>query len=164
MREFDSEFTERHENLVKDLEYIDLKINGIGRNITYLQTSIDRMGVIISDAEDNKLRSHYYSIQTEILKTLAMYDSNMQSLLDLKFKYRREQDDLSVKSQRFLHIELEKVKSDIAKTNSSHMEVIDALTKLLSGKVNSNSNNTSSENTTPDNKIPIFDFTPDEMI
>lgn len=159
MREFDSEFTERHDNLVKDLEYIDLKINGINRNIISIQSNIDRLGAVISDAEDNKLRSQYYSIQNEMLKTLSMYDSNMQSLLDLRFKYRREQDDLSVKTQRFLHVELEKVKSDISRTSNTHIDVITALTKLLSG-----SSKSINDSTEQDKSQPMFDFSLDEQI
>lgn len=153
MRDFDDEFNERHLNLVKDLEYLDLKINSVNRNIIFLQSNIDRITAIIDDAEDNKLRSQYYGIQNEMLKTLALYDNNMQSLLDLKHKYRKEQDDLSVKSQRFLHIELERVKSDIAKSNTSHTEVIETLTRLLSGSKAEEIKNK-----------PIFDFSPDELI
>lgn len=158
MEDFQKEFSNRHQNLLKDLEYIDSKINTINKNIILLQSNIDRLTDLITNATDTKAKGQYFNIQSDILKTLSMYNDNMQRLLDLKFKYRTEQDDLTFKTNRFIHVELERVKSDIAKSSSAHNDVIAALTKLLSGK---NVDNTQQEENKPNFN---FNFTDDEQI
>ena len=48
-----------------------------------------------------------YVILNKTLELLPLYHSNQQRFLDLKFKYRKEQDDMKYKIVRMINIELE---------------------------------------------------------
>ena len=68
-----------------------------------------------------------YSVQADILRTLALYNDNYQRLLDLKFKYRSEHNDFRLKTARFNEIEL---KRNLQEADISYRSVITALNKL----------------------------------
>jgi hypothetical protein len=110
-------------NLETDISHIDFRLNTINKNIVLLQSNVDRLTQIIMSSSVDKMS--LYNAQAESLRTLALYNDNYQRLLDLKFKYRTEQDDLSLKS----------FKLNADSSGTSHNELIQALSKL--GNINS---------------------------
>jgi len=125
--EFKLEFT----GLDNDIAHIDSRLERINANIVLLQSNVDRLTQLIlnsSGPSQNQVdRSKLYSIQADILRTLALYNDNYQRLLDLKFKYRSEHNDFRVKTARFTEIEL---KRNIQEADISYNSVILALNKL----------------------------------
>jgi len=134
----DIEFKNEFLGLQNDIAHIDLRLDKINANIILLQTNIDRITTLIlnSVSNQNQDRGKLYSIQADILRTLALYNDNYQRLLDLKFKYRAEHDDFKIKTSKFTEIEL---KRNIQEADISYNNVILALNKL-SENIGSNSN------------------------
>lgn len=121
--EFDQEF----KNFDDDISHIDDRLDGINANIVLLQTHIDRLTQLILNA-NNQDRNKYYSAQSNILKTLALYNDNYQRLLELKYKYRTEQGEYKLKTRKFIEIELKRI--DQSEDSISHTQLIQSLSKL----------------------------------
>jgi hypothetical protein len=81
-------------------------------------------------------RGQLYSVQADVLRTLALYNDNYQRLLDLKFKYRAEHNDFRIKTVRFSEIE---IKRNLQEADISYNSVIMALSKLSDHIVTNNS-------------------------
>lgn len=130
--EFKSEFN----GLDGDIAHIDSRLDKINSNIVLLQSNIDRITQLILSTRPNLQqssgstqpdKSKLYSIQADILRTLALYNDNYQRLLELKFKYRSEHNDFRLKTERFNKIELVR---NLQEADVSYHNVIMALNKL----------------------------------
>lgn len=123
--EFKSEFTGLH----NDILHIDSRLDKINANIVLLQSNVDRITQLIlsNTSTQPQDRGKLYAIQSDILRTLALYNDNYQRLLDLKFKYRAEHDDFRIKTSKFTEIDL---KRNIQEADISYNNVILALNKL----------------------------------
>lgn len=128
------EFKLEFSGLDKDITHIDSRLDKINANIVLLQSNIDRITQLIltanpttqpNSSQPNK--NQLYSIQADILRTLALYNDNYQRLLELKFKYRSEHNDFRLKTERFNKIELVR---NLQEADVSYHNVIMALNKL----------------------------------
>jgi hypothetical protein len=119
---FKSEFS----GLEGDINHIDLRLDRINGNIVLLQTNVDRLTQLILQASSQD-KSKFYSVQSDILRTLSLYNDNYQRLLELKFKYRSEHNDFKMKTTRFTEIELKK---NLEEADVSYNTVLVALNKL----------------------------------
>lgn len=125
----DTEFKNEFTGLFNDINHIDSRLDKINANIVLLQSNVDRVTQLIlsSTSTQPQDRGKLYAIQSDILRTLALYNDNYQRLLDLKFKYRAEHDDFRLKTSKFTEIEL---KRNIQEADISYNSVILALNKL----------------------------------
>jgi hypothetical protein len=120
-------FISENENLQQDIIQLDLQISSIQKHIITLESTI----IAVEQALNNPAnkgnpsfdRNKLYAILNKTLEILSMYHSNQQRFLDLKFKYRKEQDDLKYKIVRMISIELEQFN----KHSQSNMEVLETL-------------------------------------
>lgn len=148
------------DDLELDISHINDRLNNINKNMILLQHNIDRLTNLIlhsSNAQANANQgpisqktstSHYYTIQNEALKVLALYNDNYQRLLDLKFKYRSSHGEFKLKTRRFIELELKRLESG-SDNEMSYNQVLKALSTL---------------STTTDNTALNFDFNKDEII
>lgn len=141
----EQDFKNNFENLDFDISHIDIKLDSINKNIILLQNNIDRITNLLINTKNPQDRIKIYEIQSNALKTLALFDDNYHRLLDLKYKYRTEQDDLSIKSKRLVFIELVKINKEIE--DESHIELMKKLSALSAQKTDLS-----------------FDFKDDELI
>lgn len=129
------EFKPEINGLNSDISHIDLRLDKINANIVLLQSNIDRITQLILSTspvqqpqqKQQPDKSRLYSIQADILRTLALYNDNYQRLLDLKFKYRSEHNDFRFKTIRLIEVEL---KRNLQDADISYNSVILALNKL----------------------------------
>jgi hypothetical protein len=132
--------------LDNDIAHIDSRLDRINANIVLLQSNVDRITQLILTANpttqpnsNQPNKSQLYSVQADILRTLALYNDNYQRLLDLKFKYRSEHNDFRLKTARFNEIEL---KRNIQEADISYRSVITALNKLSEESTSTTTNST----------------------
>lgn len=128
------DFKPEFSGLDNDITHIDSRLDRINANIVLLQSNVDRITQMILTANpttqpnsNQSNKSQLYSVQADILRTLALYNDNYQRLLDLKFKYRSEHNDFRLKTARFNEIEL---KRNLQEADISYRSVITALNKL----------------------------------
>lgn len=126
------EFKELKDNLKSDIDNIDARLIDISKNSNLLQSNIDRMSNIIlnTNTQQNQNLGKFYAIQTDLLKTLTGYNDNYEKLLNLKFKYRSQQNDLTLKIVRFYQLELKKLENDIQEEDVNYKSVLNSIAKL----------------------------------
>lgn len=151
------DFEKDFENFDNDISHIDDRLDKINSNIVLLQSHIDRLTQLILTASSNQDKSKYYSAQSNMLKTLSLYNDNYQRLLELKFKYRSEQGEYKLKTRKFIEIELKRLEQTDEGSTISYNQVLQSLTKLASASTNldNGDNNNSKLN---------FQFSDDEKI
>lgn len=122
--QLEDKFKPEHTNLNKDINYLDLQISGIQKHIILLESTISSIEQALNNKSNPNIdRSKYFGILNKTIELLALYHGSVSKFLDLKFKYRKEQDDLKFKVVRMINIELESAK----KNNSQYSDVLDIL-------------------------------------
>lgn len=120
-------FTNEIENLNTDISYLDIQISAVQKHIITLESTITYIEQSLNNPSNknnpNFDRTKLYNILNKTLEILSYYHSNQQKFLDLKYKYRKEQDDLKYKIVRMINIELEQFN----KHSQSNMEVLETL-------------------------------------
>ena len=148
-----TEFEKEVSDLDFDINNINTRLDQINSNIILLQTNINRLTAIILNTSSGADKSSYYKVQSEILKTLSLFNSNYQQLLDLKFKYRTQKNEYKLKISKYFEIELKKI--DESESEVPYSNVLRALNKLASS-IDSTEPNTS-------NSVKLS-YEPDEII
>jgi hypothetical protein len=117
-------FKPEHNNLDKDITYLDLQISGIQKHIILLESTVSSVEQALNNKSNpNVDRTKYFAVLNKTLELLALYHGNVQRFLDLKFKYRKEQGELKFKIVRMINIELESTK----KNNNQYSDVLEVL-------------------------------------
>lgn len=133
----ESQFVEEGENLVMDIKYLDMQISSVQKHIVSLESTISMIEQQLNNPVNKNNptfdKSKMYVILNKTLELLPLYHSNQQRFLDLKFKYRKEQDDMKYKIVRMINIELEQFN----KHNQSNADVLETLKKFNFSDVNS---------------------------
>lgn len=123
------EFELFKKNLENDINNIDDRLTEIKKNMVLLQSNIDRLtNFIINTSLNNSFK--LYFIQNNMLQTLSNYDSNYERLLMLKYKYRNEQSDLTLKILRFYEVELKKINSQLDNEDINYRQVMESIKNL----------------------------------
>jgi len=136
------EFKQEFGGMDADILHIDYRLDKINANLVLLQSNVDRLTQMIlnssapSQVQNQPNKGQLYSVQADVLRTLALYNDNYQRLLDLKFKYRAEHNDFRIKTVRFSEIE---IKRNLQEADISYNSVIMALSKLSDHIVTNNS-------------------------
>jgi hypothetical protein len=154
------ELEEHKNNLTFDIDNIDLRLIYITKNMNLIQSNIDRMtNIILNFKQSNNSNTNigsFYSIQSDLLKTLTGYNDSYEKLLNLKFKYRAEQNNLSLRIIRFYQLEMKKLENDLQDDDVNYKSVLNAISKLGATQSDVNSND--------DVDTIDFEFDEDEKI
>lgn len=128
--EIELKFTNETENLHKDINSLDFQISSIQKHVIVLESTLTAIEQALNNPANktnpNFDRGRYYGILNKTLEILALYHSNLQRFLDLKFKYRKEQDEFKFKIVRLINIEL----AQFSKSNTSNNEILEMLKKF----------------------------------
>lgn len=120
-------FTDEIQNLSSDINYLDLQVSAVQKHILTLESTINFIEQSLNNPTNknnpNFDRNKLYGILNKTLEILSLFQSNQQRFLDLKYKYRKEQDDLKYRIVRMINIELEQFN----RHNQSNMEVLETL-------------------------------------
>jgi predicted nucleic acid-binding Zn-ribbon protein len=120
----EDKFKPEYGNLEKDITYLDLQISGVQKHIILLESTISSIEQLLNNKSNPNIdRSKFYNVLNKTIELLAAYHSNVQRFLDLKFKYRKEQDDLKFRIVRMINIELESTK----KNNNQYSDMLETL-------------------------------------
>ena len=107
------EYVQYFKNLESDITHIDNRMSHIQKFITNLDTQVQHIQSLIkSDANPGK-RGNYYQIMNTCMELNARYEDLYIKCMDLKQKYRKEQDDLKHKVSRLVDIDIPKSKVDV---------------------------------------------------
>jgi len=101
----------RYKNLEEDIQNLDIKLGEIDKTICELDTQIANVKNIISGETDNQKRGRLFGVLNECLELKGKYHDIYIKGLDTKFKYRREENDITYKELRLTEIDIPKVKS-----------------------------------------------------
>jgi len=115
-------------NLGSDISAIDIKLSEIEQLILDLKNTVNRTQVAIRTAKAGD-KTALYRVVNSTMEILSSYYQNYQRFLEIKYRYRKEQDDLTFKTAHFIQIELKKIESG---ADASHYDVIEVLKKLAS--------------------------------
>jgi len=129
-------------NLKDDIVAIDIKISDLDQLILDLKNTITRTYAAIRTAKSND-KGPLYRVINSTMELMSGFYQNHQRFLELKYRYRKEQDDLTFKTAHFIQIELRKIESQ---ADASHFDIIEVLKKIASMDKSS----TGSNNITPD--------------
>lgn len=148
-----NEFELNLENLKIDIEHIDLKLQNIQKHVTVLESSITKLyNQINSSKIQNKVP--YYNAYNRALETLILMQGNYQKYLDIKFKYRKEQNDLRFKVIHMLKIDLQKINAENDELTTS--KLIEVLRQISS--INSNESKETQQVLDHINKDPKYEL------
>jgi hypothetical protein len=128
----ESRFKKNFNNLDDDITHIELKLQGIDTHVKVLEIKINNLDNLINQVQQtpnsNIDISKLYMSYTKSYELLSFMQKSYQVYLDLKFKYRVEQDDLRFKLHRMDEIEKKKI-NELDEINSA--DIVSALSKFM---------------------------------
>jgi len=127
----------RFKNLDTDITTIDIKLSELDQIILDLKNTCNRTEALIQSSKGSD-RTALYRIVNSTMELLSTYYQTHQRFLEIKYRYRKEQDDLTYKAAHFIQIELKKIDSS---ASSSHFDVLDLLKKISNMENASATNN-----------------------
>ncbi|MBC8427432.1 MAG: hypothetical protein H8D97_00925 [Proteobacteria bacterium] len=139
----ENQFKDNFGNLTYDINYIDNKIQNIQGHISILENKLNMVQQSIQNAHKQQNNpnsidiSKLYNAFNKMYELLSLFQKTEQTYLDLKFKYRNEQNDLKYKLVRMDEIDKKRITE---MEGISNTDIISALGNLLD-------NQTSKENT-----------------
>ncbi len=140
--QLNKKFKERFENLCKDIDHIDFRMKHINNFITNLETQVNNLRALIANDENPSKKASYYTLMNTCVELNARYEDLYLKCIDIKFKYRKEQDDLDWRIKRMIHLELPKLKTDDAGNEELSSTKLSKLLNIILDKLNSTDNKT----------------------
>lgn len=111
-REFENEFTVRFTNLEEDIQNVDSRMAHLNKFIVNMETQVNNLRALIANDTNSSKRGSYYTLMNTCVELNARYEELYLKCMDLKYKYRKEQDDLSHKVKKLTHLDIPKMKND----------------------------------------------------
>jgi len=146
-------------NLNDDIVSIDIKLSEVDQLLLDLKNTVSRTQAAIRTAKANDKGPLYRVINTTMELMSSFYQTH-QRFAELKYRYRKEQDDLTFKTAHFIQIELRKIESQ---ADASHFDVIDVLKKIASMDKSSVDPNNSTSDLPPDIQKGLNDIDDDSL-
>ena len=124
----EAQFDDNSLQLVNDIIDIDRTISNVKKHILTIESS---MSSIESSIQNNKQltpadKSKLFQVINKLAETLNLYYTSLQRFMDLKYKYRTEQNALKYKVIRLINVELKDLNS---KKQMSNMELLELMKK-----------------------------------
>jgi len=110
--QLNDKFQEKFDNLARDVDHVDARMKHINDFVINLETQVNNLRALIANDDNSSKRGHYYTLMNTCVELNARYEELYLKCLDIKFKYRKEQDDLQYKVKKMVHIELQRIKKD----------------------------------------------------
>ena len=110
--QLDGKFTEKFDNLSHDIDHIDARMKHINDFVINLETQVNNLRALIANDDNPTKRGHYYTLMNTCVELNARYEELYLKCLDIKFKYRKEQDDLQYKVKKMVHLDIPRLKKD----------------------------------------------------
>lgn len=130
-------FSDNFENLNYDIIYIDKKIQSINGHISILENKLQMVQQNIQNAQKNNQTSDIsklYAALNKMYELLSLFQKSEQVYLDLKFKYRGEQNDLRFKLIKLDEVDKKRIEEADGINNSDIISALSNLMKDASGK------------------------------
>jgi hypothetical protein len=125
----ENKFKDNFKELDVDIDHIDLKLQGIQGHISTLESNIPMIQQAINTARGtNSDVGKLYAGFNKMYELLSFFQKSYQVYLDLKYKYRTEQNGLKYKLLRLDEIDKKKI-NELDGLN--YNDVISAMGKLL---------------------------------
>jgi len=141
------EFKGRFKNLDIDIEHLDNRAAHIQKFIFNMETQVDNIKTLIKNEKNPGKKGNYYGLMNSAIEINARYEDLYLKCLDIKYKYRKEQNDLNTKIARMAEIDLPKAgldSPDDILTPGKLAKMISDLTKAISKNDNAADDLTSS--------------------
>jgi len=103
-----NEFEVRFKNLEIDIEHIDSRLSHIQKFVINMETQVDNIKNLIKLEKHPGKKGNYFGLMNTAIEINAKYEDLYLKCLDIKYKYRKEQNDLNVRISRMAEIELPK--------------------------------------------------------
>ncbi len=105
-------YKENLENIKNDISNIDIKCDRLENHILSLEMNINRIESLIQNSQGAD-KGKLYAVLNNTMSILNEYQRTQISFLDLKYKYRKESNDVRTQIVRMEKLELPKLsKSD----------------------------------------------------
>lgn len=120
------QFEENAQQLADDIVDLDKTISNVKKHIFTIESS---MSSIESSIQNNKSltpadKSKLFQVLNKLAETLNLYYSSLQRFMDLKYKYRTEENGLKFKISRLIHVELKDLNKKNTMTNTELLELM----------------------------------------
>lgn len=129
-----TEFNIRFDNLEKDIAHIDGRMKHIQNFCTNLDLQIKNLQTLVKADNNPGKKGQYYQIMNSCMELNATYEQLYIRCMELKQRYRKEQDDLHSKISRFVELEMPKANienHDQALTPASLAMMMQELTRSI---------------------------------
>lgn len=107
---FEGEFKDNFQSLKEDIEHIDIRMQHINKFIVNLETQVNNIRALIANDENPAKRGSYYTLMNTCIELNARYEELYLKCMDIKYKYRKEQDDLNHKVKKLSHLDIPKMR------------------------------------------------------
>jgi len=111
-KQIETEFTENFQKLKDDIEHIDIRMQHINKFVVNLETQVNNIRALIANDDNPNKRGSYYTLMNTCMELNARYEDLYLKCIDLKFKYRKEQDDLNYKVKKMSYLEIPRLTKD----------------------------------------------------
>lgn len=127
-------FKDNFENLNYDIEHIDQKLQSIQGHVSVLESKIQMIDGYISLNKNNTNidLGKSFTAYNKTYELLSFMQKSYQVYMDLKFKYRTEQNGLKYRLHRMDEIDKKRL-DEIEGLNSS--DVVSAISKFMNSPV-----------------------------
>jgi len=112
-----------------------MRLAHINKFIVNLETQVNNLRALIANDTNPAKRGSYYTLMNTCVELNARYEDLYLRCLDIKFKYRKEQDDLNHKVKKMTNIELPRAKLDPTGTGDMTSVRLSQLLKDLASKL-----------------------------
>lgn len=109
-RAFEKEFKDNFQSLKEDIEHLDTRMQHINKFIVNLETQVNNIRALIANDENPAKRGSYYTLMNTCMELNARYEELYLKCMDIKYKYRKEQDDLNHKVKKLSHLDIPKLR------------------------------------------------------
>ena len=134
------EFQDNFESLQTDITHIVLRQQAIQLHLTSLDSTVARIETFLQQTSPSNVKAvasgqttsptaktHLYNALNRSLELIAKFNDSYNKLLELKLRYRQEQDNLQYKIVRMINLELKKT-DELGEVTQDHiMKVVKLL-------------------------------------
>jgi len=109
-RNFEREFDPNFQSLKEDITHIDSRMAHINKFIVNMETQVNNLRALIANDTNSSKRGSYYTLMNTCVELNARYEDLYLKCMDIKFKYRKEQDDLVHKVKKIASIDIPRLR------------------------------------------------------
>lgn len=126
------EFKVRFNNLEADIKHVNTRLDHVQQFVLLFENQIDHLKNLIKNDKGGK-RAHYYTLMNSAMDLNSRYEELYIKLMDLKHKYRKEEDDLNIKVAKMVEVDISRLsdEDDDALTPAKLSNILQMLTRQI---------------------------------